>query len=203
MLRRVIAFFIVCYAIAFAFAAMAAIRWPSLMLIADLIMQNNIAADAETIDWRLFGITYGAPYFIASVFLYISALQLTKQKALSLISYLTGILIAFPNVFIVEFPSEWWRDPSTAEGAITGFAAIAALLGGAIWLLRPGQKFAPHPRRSRYHGLNSRPGTSVASGKPASNPPISDGTKPRRKSLPPAIALQRAILAADGRRDRR
>ena len=199
MLRRVIAFFIICYAIAFAFAAMAAIRWPSLMLVADVLMQSNPSASAEKIDWRLFGITYGTPYFIASVLLYVSALQLTKQKALALVYYLIGILIAFQNVFIVEFPVGWWRDPSPTEGAVTGFAAIAVLISGAIWLLRPGQENA-----IRYHGPQPRyRNAGSTTGKPVPHNMPPDSRKRRRKNLPPAIALQRAILAADGRRSRR
>ena len=62
MPRRLIALLIALYAIAFAFGAMAAIRWPSLMMVASFMLEEEAMAGLTGIDWRELGIAYGAPY---------------------------------------------------------------------------------------------------------------------------------------------
>ena len=57
MPRRLIALLIALYAIAFAFGAMAAIRWPSLMMVANVMLEDEAAmAGIAGIDWRQLGI---------------------------------------------------------------------------------------------------------------------------------------------------
>lgn len=82
MSRRLIALLIALYAIAFAFGAMAAIRWPSLMMLANLVLEDEAAvAGISGIDWRQLGIMYGAPYFLAALCLYAAALSLGNKNA--------------------------------------------------------------------------------------------------------------------------
>ena len=61
MPRRLIALLIALYAIAFAFGAMAAIRWPSLMMLAGFVLEDDALGGLSGIDWRELGIVYGAP----------------------------------------------------------------------------------------------------------------------------------------------
>ena len=67
MSRRIVAFLIAIYAIAFAFGAMAAIRWPSLMLLAGLMVEPDALGGLNEINWRELGIAFGAPYFLAAL----------------------------------------------------------------------------------------------------------------------------------------
>jgi len=192
MPRRIIALLVAIYAIAFAFGALTAIRWPSLMLFASLIFEQQPLAGLENVDWRQIGIAFGAPYFLASLCLYAAALCVNGRKKGSIIWYLMGCAAGFPCAFLVDFEPGWWRDPSAGEGAVAGAAAGAVLLGFALWNLR-------HRRR---------PAQKPAAAMPVEPAPevIAEPTKPSKpkkriyKPVPPAIARQRAFYAAEGRR---
>lgn len=191
MPRRIIALLIALYAIAFAFGAMAAIRWPSLMMLAAFVLEDDAVADIAGIDWRGLGIAYGAPYFLAALCLYASALSLGKRKRSAMLWYLMGCVAGFPCVFLVDFEAGWWRDPSVGEGAVAGAASAALLLGIAVWQLT--QKPKPH-----------KPDIEPDQQAPVIVAPIAaEPAKPaqkRRKPVAPAIARQRAAWAAEGRR---
>ena len=135
MPRRLIALLIALYAIAFAFGAMAAIRWPSLMMLASFMLEEEAMAGLTGINWRELGIVYGAPYFLAALCFYASALSLGNKQKAARIWYFLGAIAGFPCVFLVDFEAGWWRDPSAGEGAVAGAAAGAVLLGIAVWLL--------------------------------------------------------------------
>ena len=196
MSRRLIALLIALYAIAFAFGAMAAIRWPSLMMLANLVLEDEAAmAGISGIDWRQLGIIYGAPYFLAALCLYASALSLGNKKRGARIWYLMGVIAGFPCVFLVDFEPGWWQDPSAGEGAVAGAAAGAVLLGIAVWEL------------CRKPKLKSDPVIRKQDGEPqvvyVQAPPPEAEKKPKRKyrrPVPAAIARQRAHFAAEGRR---
>lgn len=191
MPRRLISFLIACYAIAFAFGAMAAIRWPSLMMVAELLVEQKQAVNPiegiDHIDWRRVGIAHGAPYFLAAFCLYASALSLTNRRRGTLLWYVMGVVAGFPCVFLVEFQPNWWQNPSAGQGAIVGAAAGAALLGMAVWLLR---RCVP---------------TTVSDTVEDAPPEPREPAKPKKKKrptyrpVPPAIALQRQRFAAEGR----
>jgi multisubunit Na+/H+ antiporter MnhC subunit len=194
MPRRIIALLIALYAIAFAFGAMAAIRWPSLMMLASFAFETDPLAQAASIDWRELGILFGAPYFIAAFCLYASAMMLNKTRRGAMTWYIFGCAAGFLCIFFVDFADGWWRDPSAGEGAIAGAAVTAVLLGLAIWNLRT--------RKTVSQEANAPEAT------PIENAPIIVATptqpipkkRKRRGPVPAAIARQRAQFAADGRR---
>lgn len=188
MPRRLIALLIALYAIAFAFGAMAAIRWPSLMMFAGLMLDKDPMVGLGSVDWRQLGIVYGAPYFLAALCLYASAISLNNKVKGSLIWYGLGCIAGFPCVFLVDFEPGWWRDPSAGEGAVAGAGAGAVLLAIALWNLR---------RRKRKQPERVKAERVVVSA-PEAAPP-----KPKRrtyKPVPAAIARQRASFAAEGQR---
>lgn len=193
MPRRIIALLIALYAIAFAFGAMAAIRWPSLMMMAAFVLEDDAMAGLSGIDWRELGIAYGAPYFLAALCLYASALSLGKKKRSAMIWYLMGCVAGFPCVFLVDFETGWWRDPSVGEGAVAGAAAAAILLGIAVWQLI---------QKPKQPVLEQAPQDPAAQAPIIVNPAVeAQPTKPkRRKPVPAAIARQRAAWAAEGRK---
>ncbi|MDG1825972.1 MAG: hypothetical protein P8H62_06855 [Henriciella sp.] len=193
MPRSIIALLIALYAIAFAFGAMAAIRWPSLMMMAAFVLEDDAMAGLSGIDWRELGIAYGAPYFLAALCLYASALSLGKKKRSAMIWYLMGCVAGFPCVFLVDFETGWWRDPSVGEGAVAGAAAAAILLGIAVWQL------IQKPKQSV---LEQAPQVPAAQAPIIVNPAVeAQPAKPsRRKPVPAAIARQRAAWAAEGRK---
>ena len=147
MPRRLIALLIALYAIAFAFGAMAAIRWPSLMMVAGFMLEDDAMAGLAGIDWRELGIAYGAPYFLSALCLYAAALSLGNKRRSALLWYFMGVAAGFPCVFLVDFEPGWWQDPSAGEGAVAGAAAGAVLLGIAVWELCRKAKQTP-PRCS-------------------------------------------------------
>ncbi len=195
MARRLIALLIALYAIAFAFGAMAAIRWPSLMMLASLMMEDDAATGMAGIDWRQIGILYGAPYFLAALCLYASALSLGNKKRSGLLWYLMGCVAGFPCVFLVDFEAGWWRDPSAGEGAVAGAAAAAVLLGLAVWELCR----KPKPKPS----LADEPDLVTASVIAAlENQKPKQPKQRRRGPVPAAIARQREAFAIEGRKMR-
>ena len=194
MPRRLIALLIALYAIAFAFGAMAAIRWPSLMMLASFMLEDEAMTGLTGIDWRALGIVYGAPYFLAALCLYAAALSLGNKKRSARIWYFMGVIAGFPCVFLVDFEPGWWQDPSAGEGVVAGAGAGAILLGIAVWELC----------RKRKRQLKPEPVVQPAEGQqvvyvqaPAPEP---DKKRKYRKPVPAAIARQRAHFAAEGRR---
>ena len=194
--RRIIALLIALYAIAFAFGAMAAIRWPSLMMLASFTLEADPLAEAASINWRELGIIYGAPYFLAAVCLYTSAMMLSKKRGGAMIWYLLGCTAGFPCVFLVNFEAGWWQAPSAGEGAIAGAAITAVLLAIAVWNLRQRKAVEQNPLIAGQPKLNQQP--------PVVTETVAETPKPakrkQRRPMPAAIARQRAQFAADGRK---
>ncbi|MEM7768398.1 MAG: hypothetical protein AAF253_13075 [Pseudomonadota bacterium] len=123
-------------AVAFAFGAMAAIRWPSILMLVGLFTDTGMEDTLQTFNWREFGILHGVPYFIAAMAFYASAALIAKRKPGALNAYLLGCATGFPAAMLVDFEPGWWRDPSTAEGIVAGGGVIAVLLLLAVWDLR-------------------------------------------------------------------
>jgi len=197
MPRRLIAILIALYAIAFAFGAMGAIRWPSIMMLADLFLDNDPVAGVADINWRELGIIYGAPYFLAALCLYAAALSLGNRQRAARVWYTMGVIAGFPCVFLVDFEPGWWQDPSAGEGAVAGAAAGAVLLGIAVWELCC--KRMPTPERP----VETSHGQQVI----YVQAPVEAAQKPEReiryrRPVPAAIARQRAHFAAEGRKMR-
>ncbi|MEM9842742.1 MAG: hypothetical protein AAF767_08830 [Pseudomonadota bacterium] len=194
MPRRLIAVLIALYAIAFAFGAMAAIRWPSLMMLASMVLEDDALIGLSGIDWRALGIIYGAPYFLAALCLYAAALSLSNKQRAARLWYVLGVIAGFPCVFLVDFEPGWWRDPSTGEGAVAGAAAGAVLLAIAVWELC---RKPPNPKPPAQATDGGQQVVYVTQAPPEAAP-----KRRPRGPVPAAIARQRAHFAAEGRKMR-
>ncbi len=197
MPRRLIALLIALYAIAFAFGAMAAIRWPSLMMMASFMLEDDTMSGLNGIDWRELGIVYGAPYFLAALCFYASALSLNSKKWAARPWFFMGAVAGFPCVFLVDFEPGWWRDPSTGEGAVAGAAAGALLLAIAVWQLT--QRAKPVPAQTAPVAGEEPQIVYVAAPAQESKPKVKRHV---RSQVPAAIARQRAHFAQEGRKMR-
>lgn len=198
MARRLIALLIALYAIAFAFGAMAAIRWPSLMMVASFMLEDDTMSGLSGVDWRELGIVYGAPYFLAALCLYASALSLGNKQRSAGLWYVMGVAAGFPCVFLVDFEPGWWQDPSAGEGAVAGAAAGAVLLAIAVWELC--RKPAPKKPLETVDQSGQQVIYVQAPIAEASAQPKRHGR--HRGPMPAAIARQRAHFAAEGRKMR-
>ena len=194
MPRRLIALLIALYAIAFAFGAMAAIRWPSLMMLASFMLEEEALTGLTGIDWRQLGIVYGAPYFLAALCFYAAALSLGNRQKAARLWYFMGAVAGFPCVFLVDFEPGWWRDPSAGEGIVAGAAAGAVLLAIAVWELCR----SPKPKQAAPEEVPTGAQVVVLT-----QPTEPQGTQPKKRThrpVPAAIARQRAHFAAEGRK---
>ncbi len=195
MARHLIAILIICFAIAFAFGAMTAIRWPSLMMFAGMMFEQDPLNGLAGINWRELGIAYGAPYFLAAFCFYAAALSLTRRQHGSFSWYAMACISGFPCAFLVDFESGWWRDPSAGEGAVAGAAAAATLLALAVWVLRKRKPKLEKPAAEKV--MIADPDMQVVY-VPAK--PDQPKRPVRAMPVPAAIARQRAHFAAEGRK---
>lgn len=136
MARRLIALLLIVYAMAFAFGAMTAVRWPSIVMVVGWIVTDDVAGGLKSVDWRQLGITHGGAYLLAAVCYYASAATLAARKKGAVLWYLMAMAASMPTLFLVHFDPEWWLDPTAGEGALAGLAAGALLLLMAVWELR-------------------------------------------------------------------
>lgn len=163
-------------------------------MLAGFMLEDEAMTGLTGVDWRQFGIVYGAPYFLAALCLYAAALSLGNKKRSAGIWYILGVAAGFPCVFLVDFEPGWWQDPSAGEGAVAGAAAGAILLGIAVWEL------------CRKKPPKTEPAVQPVDGQQVVyvQAPPTESEKPRkkkyRKPVPAAIARQRAHFAAEGRR---
>ena len=205
MLRKLIASLIALYAIAFAFGALTAVRWPSIMMVVSWMVQDDIASGLDAVDWRALGIAYGAPYLLAALCFYCSAVMVSGRRSGGVLWYVMGLCAGFPTVYLVSFETGWWQDPSIAEGAVAGAAIGAVLLLSAVYELRKRAPVrvmqpemvapaaaAPEPvAATPSPPLQPEPAVAVIRPRPAPPKPV---------FVPAAIARQRASFAAHGRR---
>ena len=200
MLRKLIASLITIYAIAFAFGALAAVRWPSIMMAVSWMVQDDIAGGLESVDWRALGIAYGAPYLLAALCFYCSAAMIAGRRPGSVLWYVMGLFAGFPTVYLVSFEDGWWQNPSPAEGAVAGAAIGALFLLSAVYELR-----RRAPVRVPRTNAEAPEATVSAPVPPPSPTPEVAIIRPRPTQakpifVPAAIARQRASFAAHGRR---
>ncbi len=196
MPRKLVAILISILAIGFAFAAMAAVRWPSIVMAINLASGGAPSATLDGIDWRELGIIYGGPYFLAALCLYASAAMVSARRPGGVKWYLLGCAAGFPCAFLVDFEPDWWRDPSASEGAVAGLAVVAGLLAVAVWDLRLRRhKRQPAPLSASV----ATPPEPQVQPQPAPKPPrprpVAPGTP-----FPNAVARNRAAFIAQGRR---
>lgn len=205
MLRKLIASLIALYAIAFAFGALSAVRWPSIMMLVSWIVQDDIASGLDAVDWRALGIAYGAPYLLAALCFYCSAVMISGRRGGGVLWYVMGLCAGFPTVYLVSFENGWWQDPSIAEGAVAGAAIGAVLLLSAVYELRkraPVRVIQPEAVAPAAVAPDLAPAAPVPPPQPEPSVAIirPRATPPKPVFVPAAIARQRASFAAHGRR---
>ncbi len=206
MPRKIIALLVSLLAVAFAFGAMAAIRWPSIVMILGMINKDNLGPVMADVDWRELGIHYGLPYFLAAMCLYTASVLVTQRRHGALSWYLLGCAAGFPYAFLVDFEEGWWRDPSTAEGAVAGAGAIAVLLAIAMWDLRKGKKVKvkAEPETPEEEETVTIPAALLRA--MAANPALAHQeaaapAKPKvMKRPPPMVLAQRRHFAREGQK---
>ncbi|RIJ17458.1 hypothetical protein D1227_04320 [Henriciella mobilis] len=206
MSRRLIALMIAALAIVFAFGALSAIRWPSIMMFVTMFIHPDPALGLDNINWRELGIVYGAPYFLASLCYYAAAVSVASRRPGSIIWYGMAMVASLPIYYLVDFEQGWWRDPSGPEGMVAGGSVIILLLGLAVLHLRL-RKVRPAAiaadeedgqvvlSQEQFEALMART-------EPKANPEPAEPKPRRRRPVPAAIARQRAHFAAEGRRMR-
>lgn len=199
---------VICYALAFAFGALTAVRWPSIMLALGWLAEGDIATNMEGVNWRELGITHGAPYLLAALCFYASAIMIAARREGGVLWYIAGCTAGFPVTYLVSFEHGWWQDPSAAEGAVAGAAVAAILIGIAIWdLRRQSQPERPVVKDVKELAAAPEPALTpapiIAEPTPVA-PPVAEAPKkrspPRPVIVPAAIARQRASYAAYGRK---
>lgn len=205
MPRKIISLMVICYALAFAFGALTAVRWPSIMLALGWLAEGDIAANMEGVNWRELGISHGAPYLLAALCFYASAIMISARREGGVLWYAAGCTAGFPVMYLVSFEHGWWHDPSAAEGAVAGAAVAALLIGAAIWdLRRQGKPERPAIKDAEAAPAEPEPAPVIATPAPVvalvSEAPKKKPARPRPAMVPAAIARQRASYAAYGRK---
>lgn len=207
MSRRLIALMIAALAIVFAFGALSAIRWPSIMMFVTMFIHPDPALGLDNINWRELGIVYGAPYFLASLCYYAAAVSVASRKPGSVIWYAMGMVASLPIFYLVDFEQGWWRDPSGPEGMVAGGSVIIGLLGLAVLHLRlrkvrPAAIAEAETENGQVVLSQEQFEALMARTEPKTHPEPAEPKLRRRRPVPAAIARQRAHFAAEGRRMR-
>lgn len=207
MSRRLIALLIAGLAIVFAFGALTAIRWPSIMMFLTMFFHPDPSLGLDNINWRELGIVYGAPYFLASLCYYAASVCVSGQRRGSIIWYAMGMAASTPVVYLVDFEPGWWRDPSGPEGMVAGGLVIIGLLGLAVLLLRRRKVRLADSEVKAEDGTvtltQDQFDALVARGDaPSRSEAAPEKPRRHRRPVPAAIARQRAHFAAQGRRMR-
>ena len=208
MPRRLIAILLTIYAIAFAFGALTAVRWPSIVMVMGWIVTDDVAGGLGGVNWRELGIAHGAAYLFAALGYYASGATLAARKGGAVGWYIFALAFSIPSVFLVHFDANWWLNPSAGEGAMAGLMAGAVLLLLAVWELRK--------RPPEFMDVEVTPETmanpAVAAAVAAQQAPVIAGpvkaAKPPKvkKKHPPLfvpdimVARQRAMFMAQAQR---
>jgi hypothetical protein len=208
MSRRLICLLLTIYAIAFAFGALTAVRWPSIVMVMGWIVQDDVAGGLSGINWRELGITHGAAYLFASLGYYASSALLGARKGGAVGWYLFGLAASVPAVFLVHFSPQWWLNPTAGEGALAGLMAGAFLLLIAVWELRKRPPEFIDVEVTPETMANPAVAAAVAAQQsPVIAPPVKATKPPQvKKKHPPLfvpdimVARQRAMFMAQAQR---
>jgi hypothetical protein len=205
MPRRLIAILLTIYAIAFAFGALTAVRWPSIVMVMGWIMADDVAGGLGGVNWRELGIAHGAAYLFAALGYYASGAILAARKGGAVGWYIFALAFSVPSVFLVHFGANWWENPSAGEGAMAGLMAGAVLLLIAVWELRK--------RPPDYMDVEVTPETmanpavaAAVGGQQAPRPARPEKPAKVKKKHPPlfvpdiVVQRQRAMFIAQARR---
>jgi len=208
MLRNSIAFVVALYAIAFALAALTAVRWPSLLMVAALFGESDVLAEMNgLLSWRELGLTYGFIYLVAAFFFYSASTLIGRARRGSVICYILGAAVGFPPFLLFDFEPGWWQDPDVFEQGVLFAAVFTLILFGAVLDLSRSRKIKERPANTgeaRPEVVLTNMVAPVAMATHVANMRAEKQvSKPmRRKPVPAAILRQRASFAAHGQRAR-
>ncbi len=202
MLRNSVAFIIALYAIGFAFAALAAVRWPTLIMLVALFGESASELSAQ-VHWRELGLIYGLVYLVAALFFYITANQISRRKGGAPISYFAGVATGFPPFLLFDFEPGWWQHPDVYEQTVIFGAVLSVFLLGAVLELNRMRKRKPKADAPNHNAPQVAPpillATPIQPQLPAAKaPPV----RRVRKPIPAAILRQRQSFAHHGRKAR-
>ena len=206
MLRQLIAILITCFAIAFAFGALTAVRWPSIMMAVSWLAHDQLADGLATVNWRQLGIDNGGPYLLAALCFYCSAAMVSARRRGGVAWYLCGMGAGFPVFYLVTFEPGWWQDPSIAEGGVAGLGAVGVLLLLAVWELRyrparPVEEAEVQPEEAQPVVQTILVQQPAGEDEPiVVRKPVFGQPKTRPGFVPAAVARQRASFAHHGRK---
>ncbi|MEL6567144.1 MAG: hypothetical protein AAFQ22_01920 [Pseudomonadota bacterium] len=200
MSRQLLALMVALFAVAFTVAALAVMRWPTILMVMSLAVEDGLGPALEGVDWRALGLMYGVPYLFSGCFLYVSAQLISQRRHGAFTTYMIGCALGFPCAFMVDFEPGWWRDPSSAEGAVAGAGAIAALMMLAVWELRKGKpvKAAEAEPEDEMVTLPASVIAALGAQPVVAATPVPTPKSVRRPSA--AVMNQRAHFAREGRK---
>lgn len=191
MPRRLISLLLIILAMAFAFGAMTAVRWPSIVMVLGWIVTDDVSGGLKSVDWRQLGIAHGGAYLLAALSYYAAAATIAARKKGAVLWYVMGMAASIPTILLVHFDAGWWQDPSAGEGAMAGLAAAALLLLIAVWELR---------YRSPEELAEEREMLEAAPLAPAIAAPAVRKTRPPVFVADVVVQRQRALFIAQARR---
>lgn len=197
MPRKLVAVLISLFAVGFAFAAMSAIRWPTIMLVVTFLHNEDAGAALSGVNWRELGLMHGLPYFIASLCLYAASAMIARRQRGAVASYILGCMFGFPCIYLVSFETGWWHDPSSGEGIVAGLGVIAMLLFLAVWDLRR-KPARETPAIAASDTMVTVPASLLAQLQPAAAAPQSPKVLQRPRSA--AIRAAQASYVREGRK---
>lgn len=202
MTRLCLALITALYAIAFAFLAIMAVRWPSILAIAALVSDGTGGTSevSALINWRQLGLFYGGLYLFAAMCFYACSTLIQRKKRGALTAFTIGLVAGFPFLALFDFSANWWQAPTLFEQITIGAAIFSLFLMPAIRAVTPHNrskgKYKKQPATRASEAFDQPPPTithKLRAPKPAQ-------AKRRRKPVPAAIARQRQSFAAHGRR---
>jgi hypothetical protein len=212
MLRSSIALIVAIYAIGFALAALTAVRWPSLLMVAAFLGESgNTLQDVQAlVGWRELGLAYGLAYLTAAFFFYSASTLISRAGRGSVVCYVFGAGIGFPPFLFFDFEPGWWQQPDTFEQVILAASVLTAILFSAVLELS-GQKQSLKKETvepdtllltQKTTPIRANVPTRVFVQERSDQMNVVPAQKRHRKPVPAAIARQRASFAAHGRRAR-
>ncbi len=196
--RRLISLLIACYAFAFAIGALAAVRWPSIMMAISWFSESDVTGGLADVDWRQLGIAIGGPYMLAAICFYASAVMVSARRHGAVIWFTMAVAAGFSCVFIVDFEPGWWHDPSAAEGAVAGAGAGAILLAIAVWEMR--RRPAKQAQAQPVIAQHAIPAPALIAPAPAPSAAVIKHGRSKPRLTSAAIMRQRESFIREGRK---
>lgn len=198
MYRPATSFLTALLAITFAFGALVSVRWPSLIMAGGWVGAGEMTEGLQEVNWRELGVTYGGPYFLAALCFYFSALATANRRHGAFTWFVLACVSGFPVAFFIDFEAGWWKDPSLGELSIINAAALSVLLAWAIWDLRQRSKAEEFLLEEDVEAADAPEVQEYIEPEVAEVVPIRQAR--RRRPVPAAIARQRQMFAAQGRK---